>query len=133
MIVKGNIIEGRQFLDNILNKAYAISKQLSDLYSIKPKVCLILVGDNYASHLYIKNKIKAAKKADIIAEKIHLPSDVSEEYLLNLVAQYNADISTHAIIVQMPLPLHINTKKVVNAIDASKDVDGCALSAHFQN
>ena len=119
-----SIVYAKSYAQNILYKAQDVSHNLLKKYNVSPKVCLIVVGDDYVSHLYIKNKIRAASKSNVIAEKIHLSYDTAEEVLLDVISKFNNDNNIHGIIVQMPLPPHINYNKVINAIDVNKDVDG---------
>jgi methylenetetrahydrofolate dehydrogenase (NADP+)/methenyltetrahydrofolate cyclohydrolase len=83
-----------------------------------------LVGDNPASVSYVTGKQKALAEAGMVDKSIHLPESTSERELLDLIAKLNADHSVHGILVQLPLPKHINEEKVTLAIDPKKDVDG---------
>jgi len=89
-----------------------------------PGLVTILVGDNPASEVYVSSKIKACSEIGIRSKAEKLPSDISEEELLNLVQKYNEDINYHGILVQLPLPGHISEDKVIEAISPQKDVDG---------
>jgi len=84
----------------------------------------VLVGDDPASHVYINAKHKAATAVGIRANDIRLPEDTPEDELLDLLAQLNADEEVDGILVQLPLPSHIDEAKAIEAIDPSKDVDG---------
>ena len=84
----------------------------------------VLVGDDEASHVYIGAKHKAATEAGIDARDVRLPADTSEEDVLALVAQLNADDEVDGILVQLPLPAHMNETKVTYAVSPAKDVDG---------
>lgn len=94
---------------------------------IKPKLAVILVGDDDASQIYVRNKVKACNSVGIIAEDYLLPSDTREKELLDLIEKLNKDKSVNGILVQMPLPKHINENTVVNTILPIKDVDGLNL------
>lgn len=106
-----------------------------------PKLAIILVGEDPASLSYIKQKEKAAKKAGLIYEQINYDTNVTEEELLDKIEELNQDIETHGILVQLPLPEHINVPKVIKAISPRKDVDGfhaynvgkMFLSTEFEN
>ena len=89
-----------------------------------PGLDVVLVGEDPASQIYTRNKEKAAAKAGIRGKLHKLPADVSEAALLEHVAGLNADDTVDGLLVQLPLPDHIDDNKVVDAIDASKDVDG---------
>ncbi len=91
---------------------------------ICPKLCVILVGENPASMSYVKMKQKACERTGIESKMIALPNDISEESLLKIIAENNADKSVSGILVQLPLPPHINTSAILEAIAAHKDVDG---------
>lgn len=91
---------------------------------VMPALSVILVGDNPASVSYVTGKQKALAEAGMVDKSIHLPETTSEQELLDLIAKLNADPSVHGILVQLPLPKHINEEKVTLAIDPKKDVDG---------
>lgn len=91
---------------------------------VNPALSVILVGDNPASVSYVTGKQKALAEAGMVDKSIHLPESTSERELLDLIAKLNADPSVHGILVQLPLPKHINEEKVTLAIDPKKDVDG---------
>jgi methylenetetrahydrofolate dehydrogenase (NADP+)/methenyltetrahydrofolate cyclohydrolase len=90
---------------------------------IKPGLIVVLVGEDPASAVYVRNKSKACEKAGIVSETIKLPEDTSEEDLLNLIEQLNKDPQYHGTLVQLPLPDHINETKVIELINPLKDVD----------
>jgi methylenetetrahydrofolate dehydrogenase (NADP+)/methenyltetrahydrofolate cyclohydrolase len=94
---------------------------------IKPGLIVVLVGEDPASAVYVRNKSKACEKAGIMSETIKLPEDTSEEDLLNLIEQLNKDPQYHGILVQLPLPDHINETKVIELINPLKDVDCFSL------
>ena len=91
---------------------------------VMPALSVILVGDNPASVSYVTGKQKALAEAGMVDKSIHLPESTSEQELLELIVKLNADPSVHGILVQLPLPKHINEEKVTLAIDPKKDVDG---------
>jgi methylenetetrahydrofolate dehydrogenase (NADP+)/methenyltetrahydrofolate cyclohydrolase len=84
----------------------------------------VLVGDDPASHIYIDLKQKAAQQAGMEARDLKLPADLSEEELLATIAELNADDSVHGLLVQLPLPDHIDDNRIIEAISPAKDVDG---------
>ncbi len=119
----------------ILIKGSEISKQikeelkqeiinLKEKYNIIPGLSTILVGEDEASKVYVGAKEKACKELGIYSERIDLPVDTKEQDLLTLIERLNKDSKIHGILVQLPLPKHINETKVLYAIDPSKDVDG---------
>lgn len=91
---------------------------------IVPKLAVIVVGDDQASEVYVRNKHRAAKKIGIETIDIHFPSNTTEGYLLNKINELNYDSSVNAILVQLPLPKHIDESTIMNAISPVKDADG---------
>ena len=100
-----------------------IKQQVKELPS-KPKLLVILVGDDPASKVYVASKEKASRNCGIDAETIVLDENVSQKEIIDCIEKSNRDKSINAILVQLPLPDHINTKAVIEAIDPLKDVDG---------
>ena len=97
---------------------------LKEERELVPGLATVLVGDDPASHVYVGMKNKAAKELGIHSRQITLPDDTSQEELLGLIAGLNADSEIHGILVQLPVPDHIDEARVLMAIDPSKDVDG---------
>lgn len=91
---------------------------------VTPGLAAVIVGDDPASHVYVRNKRKAAEKAGIAAFDHTLPADTSQAELLALVHKLNEDNKVHGILVQLPLPDHIDSSVILDAIDPDKDVDG---------
>jgi len=91
---------------------------------IKPKLVAVLVGDDSASKLYVHNKEKYAAIAGIATEIIYMPANVDTDTIIKQIQKLNADTDVTAVLVQLPLPKHIDTRAVINAVDISKDVDG---------
>ena len=89
-----------------------------------PGLVVILVGDDPASQVYVQNKERFAKKVGFLSETVRLSESISEEELIQVIEKYNKDERFHGILVQLPLPKHINDKRVILAIDPKKDVDG---------
>ena len=100
-----------------------IKQQVKGLPS-KPKLLVILVGDDPASKVYVASKEKASRNCGIDAQTIVLDENVSQKEIIDCIEKANKDKSINAILVQLPLPDHINTKAVIEAIDPLKDVDG---------
>lgn len=88
-----------------------------------PGLSVIIVGENPASKVYVRNKQRACEEIGIASTVIELPEDTKEEELLSVVAELNADTSVHGILVQLPLPRHLDAEKVLLSIDPRKDVD----------
>jgi len=93
----------------------------------QPGLAVILVGDDPASHVYVRNKVKACEDSGIRSVKEQYEADMTEAALLDRIATLNADPGIHGILVQMPLPKHIDPHKVIEAIATSKDVDGYSV------
>ena len=94
---------------------------------VVPGLAVIIVGDNPASRVYVRNKVKACAEAGLYSEKIELPASVSEAILLKKIEELNANPAIHGILVQLPLPKHIDNNKVLDTISMEKDVDGFHL------
>lgn len=89
-----------------------------------PQLTAILVGDDPASHTYVSNKIKAAAEVGITSETKRLPSTITQTELLNIIHDLNGDVHVDGILVQLPIPAHIDERTICDAISCSKDVDG---------
>ncbi|MBQ7283636.1 MAG: hypothetical protein IJW74_02110 [Oscillospiraceae bacterium] len=103
-----------------------ISKKVEELKAkgINPKLSVIIVGENPASLTYVKGKHKDCAECGIISDNIALPESTTQQELLDIIEKLNKDETVHGILVQLPLPKHIEEYAVINAIDPSKDVDG---------
>jgi len=118
------IIKGTEIRDKILEE---IGKEVEDIkqkHNIVPGLVTILVGENPASMSYVSAKVKTAKQLGFNEIQDNQPDDISEDDLLALIDKYNKDDSIHGILVQLPLPKTVDEKRVLNAIDPDKDVDG---------
>ena len=118
------LIDGKALATKMQNNLADKVQQMKDDYGIVPGLAVILVGDNPASQVYVRNKERSALKAGFKSETKRVPSSMSEEELIAWSEDYNQDDTIHGILVQLPLPEHINDKKVIMAIDPHKDVDG---------
>ena len=94
-----------------------------------PGLAVVIVGENPASQVYVRNKIKACAEAGIRSIQETYPADLAEAELLGRIAALNGDDAVHGILVQMPLPPHISAQRVIEAIDAGKDVDGYSVES----
>lgn len=119
----GQIIDGKKVaasvLEDIKNRAQALSKK-----GIKPGLATVLVGEDPASHVYVGQKIKKCQEAGI--ESIHrpLPATISQSQLMDTILQLNANDKVHGMIVQLPLPNHLDPESIIYAVDPKKDADG---------
>ena len=120
----GSIIDGKAVSAAVKDEVRAEVAQLAARYGRVPCLCVIIVGENPASQVYVRNKVKAAEYTGMGSRLIELPADVSEEKLLSQIAALNEDASVDGILVQLPLPKHISEEKVIDAIAPGKDVDG---------
>jgi len=118
------LIKGTVIRDEILKEIEADVKEIKEKHGVVPGLVTILVGEDPASISYVTAKIKTAKQLGFTEIQDTQPADLPEEALLGLVDKYNKDDSIHGILVQLPLPKHVDDKKVLNAIDPDKDVDG---------
>ena len=124
MTIINKIIDGKMYAEKLLGEIHPLSKGFLNNFNRKPCLTVILVGDNPASKIYVKNKILIAKKIDIESKEILLGSDVTEDELIHHISILNKDQNVDGILVQLPLPKHISEKKIINLISPSKDVDG---------
>ncbi len=118
------IIDGKAFAAT--HKSY-IAAEVADFKAktgVTPSLAVILVGEDPASQVYVRNKGKAAEECGIHSITEVLPMDTTQEYLLKRVRDFNHDPKVHGILVQLPLPAHMNADAVINAISPDKDVDG---------
>ena len=118
------IIKGTEVRDKILEEIEAEVKEIKEKHGVVPGLVTILLGEDPASISYVTAKIKTAHKLGFNEIQESQSPDLSEEALLDLVEKYNKDDSINGILVQLPLPEHIDDKKILNAIDPDKDVDG---------
>jgi methylenetetrahydrofolate dehydrogenase (NADP+)/methenyltetrahydrofolate cyclohydrolase len=118
-----HIISGNEIAGQILSELKTRVARLAD-DGLVPGLATVLVGDDPASHVYVGMKNKDARELGLHSRQITLPSETSEEELLGLVQGLNADPQVHGVLVQLPLPAHIDEAGVLLAIDPEKDVDG---------
>ncbi len=117
------IIDGKEISQAVREEYRQRAEKLKDK-GILPGLAVIIVGDNPASRIYVRNKIKACHEVGLHSESHDMPEDASEEMVLNQIEELNQSDKIHGILVQLPLPAHIDDKKVLEAISPDKDVDG---------
>ena len=122
--MSAKIISGTEVAKEIREELKAEVAELTAKHNIVPGLVTILVGEDPASQSYVAAKNKTAHALGIHSEQITLPADTSEADLLALVEKYNNDAKIHGILVQLPLPKHIDEAKILNTINPDKDVDG---------
>ncbi len=122
--MSAQLIKGTDIREEILEEISKEVEQIKEKHGAVPGLATILVGEDPASQSYVSLKIKTAHRLGFKEIQDTQPADLSQEDLLALVDKYNKDDSIHGILVQLPLPKHIDEKRVLNAIDPDKDVDG---------
>ena len=120
----GVIIDGKAVAKEVQKQIKEGVDGLERRWGLVPGLAVILVGDDPASHIYVRNKEKACREVGIQSFEHLLPPTISEKELLVLVQQLNKDKKVHGILVQLPLPVHINAEKILEAILPQKDIDG---------
>jgi len=124
--MSAQIIDGKAIAIEVRKQWKLRANQLKE-QGILPGLAVIIVGDNPASRVYVQNKIKACHEVGLYSELHDLPGDISEELLLEKIEELNEKPSLHGILVQLPLPDHIDVNKVLETISVHKDVDGFHL------
>jgi methylenetetrahydrofolate dehydrogenase (NADP+)/methenyltetrahydrofolate cyclohydrolase len=119
VIIDGNKT-AREILEEIRRKTAVMKDQQGDV----PGLAVVLVGEDPASKVYVGRKAKACVDVGFMSREFKLPADTPEERLLGIIRELNEDSLIHGILVQLPLPKHISTEKIIAAIDPHKDVDG---------
>ncbi len=118
------IIDGKKVSEHIRAEIAEGVEKLKEETGITPGLAAVLVGEDPASEIYVRNKRKACADAGMYSEEHKLPAETTEQELLNLVDRLNNDLNIHGILVQLPLPDHINEAKILRAVTPLKDVDG---------
>lgn len=120
----GTIIDGKAVAREIQAEIKEEVEGLKRRWGMVPGLGVVLLGDDPASHLYVKNKEKACKEVGIRSEEHLLPASVSERDILSLIQKLNRNDEIHGILVQLPLPAHVRAERVLNAVSPQKDIDG---------
>ncbi|HFU4024403.1 TPA: bifunctional methylenetetrahydrofolate dehydrogenase/methenyltetrahydrofolate cyclohydrolase [Streptococcus suis] len=118
------VIDGKALAGKMQAALAEKTATLKEEKGLVPGLVVILVGEDPASQVYVRNKERSALAAGFKSEVVRLPETISEAELLEIIARYNQDKNWHGILVQLPLPAHINEEKILLAIDPDKDVDG---------
>ena len=118
------IINGKQHAQNLTNQLTKDITKFKQSTRITPALAVVLVGDDPASQIYVNNKIKKTEAVGMQSLAYHLPANISEKTLIQRIQDLNMDPKIHGILVQLPLPQHIDSHSVICAIDPNKDVDG---------
>ena len=117
-------IDGKAFSQVILEKIREEHNQLKEKYGKQAGLAVVIVGNNPASQVYVRNKMKACENVGFYSENIELDENISEEELLQEIDKLNKNDRINGILVQLPLPSHINELKIIDSISPEKDVDG---------
>lgn len=118
------ILGGREIADSIKEEVRREVESLENTYGFRPGLTVVRVGEDPASNVYVNNKVKTSRELGIVSEHTHLPEGTTQEELLAVVRSLNERDDVDGILVQLPLPKHINGDAILNAIDPAKDVDG---------
>ena len=121
-------IDGKAFSQVILEKIREEHNQLKEKYGKQAGLAVVIVGNNPASQVYVRNKMKACENVGFYSENIELDENISEEELLQEIDKLNKNDRINGILVQLPLPSHINELKIIDSISPEKDVDGFHVS-----
>ena len=119
-----NTINGIEIAASIRSDLRTSVEAFSKESGVTPSLAVILIGDNPASAVYVRNKEKACAEVGITTQSFTLPASTTEQQLLELVEKLNSDSNFHGILVQLPLPPHIRPSKIINHLNPNKDVDG---------
>ncbi|HUP87804.1 MAG TPA: bifunctional methylenetetrahydrofolate dehydrogenase/methenyltetrahydrofolate cyclohydrolase FolD [Longimicrobiales bacterium] len=118
------IISGTELSETIRAEVAARTAALKEQKGITPGLAVVIVGNDPASEVYVRMKGKAAEKAGFYSTQITLPENTTEDHLIGVVEDLNRDARIHGILVQLPLPKHIDKERVLRAVSVDKDVDG---------
>lgn len=118
------ILSGKVVSEAVFSSLEGRIKTLSTEHSVIPGLAAVIIGEDPASQVYVRNKTRRFNKMNLHSETIRLPEETSQEDLVRMVQTLNNDHSFHGILVQLPLPTHINTESIIHAISPEKDVDG---------
>ncbi len=117
------LMSGKEVSASIREKLSCEVKEFKEKTGTTPGLAVIIVGENEASKVYVRNKHRACNEVGMYSKVIELPENTKEEELLSLISSLNSDEAIHGILVQLPLPKHINEQNVINSISPAKDVD----------
>jgi len=121
---RASLIDGKAFSQTLVERVAAAAARLESAHRVKPGLAVVIVGEDPASQLYVRNKGETTLKAGMRSDTHRLPAETTQNELLALIASLNADAGIHGILVQLPLPKHIDSAAVLDAISPDKDVDG---------
>ena len=122
--MRAEIIDGKAVAEEVKSEAASKAKQFEKLYGRKIGLAVIVAGDNAASEIYVRNKKIACERCNINAVEYKFPADVTQREIIDAVERINDDDTIDGLLVQLPLPPHINEKEVLSRVSPLKDVDG---------
>lgn len=118
------VIPGAQIARDLCDQVAAEARAFEQRYGLAPALAVVLVGEDPASDIYVRRKVAECRKAAVRSFEYRLPAETGQQELLALIDTLNCDETVHGILVQLPLPRHIDANRVLDAIDPGKDVDG---------
>ncbi|WP_395945611.1 bifunctional methylenetetrahydrofolate dehydrogenase/methenyltetrahydrofolate cyclohydrolase FolD [Brevundimonas sp.] len=121
---RATLIDGKAYAAALVDRVAAAAARLEANQGVKPGLAVVIVGEDPASQIYVRNKGETTQRAGMRSDTRRLPETTSQAELLAVIADLNADAGIHGILVQLPLPKHIDSSVVLDAIDPDKDVDG---------
>lgn len=121
---RATLIDGKAFAAGLVERVAAAAARLEAAHGVKPGLAVVIVGEDPASQIYVRNKGETTMRAGLRSDTHRLADTTSQARLLALITALNADAGIHGILVQLPLPGHIDSAAVLGAIDPDKDVDG---------
>lgn len=124
MTIETRIIDGKAIAKHQRDMLKTLVEQLYKKHGMIPGLGVVLVGEDPASEVYVRNKVSASREAGINSFERRLPADITEKDLIAEVESLNANVDVHGVLIQLPLPAHINESNVIAAISPEKDVDG---------
>ncbi|HKI59470.1 MAG TPA: bifunctional methylenetetrahydrofolate dehydrogenase/methenyltetrahydrofolate cyclohydrolase FolD [Mariprofundaceae bacterium] len=133
------ILDGKALSERMRKSMHSDVAAMAEKHGRAPGLAVILIGEDPASHVYVKNKELACKKAGIVSFAHRLPAETTQQHILGLIGELNHDPRVDGILVQLPAPAHIDSEAIITAIDPGKDVDGFhpqnigALTARIPN
>ncbi|NMG29442.1 bifunctional methylenetetrahydrofolate dehydrogenase/methenyltetrahydrofolate cyclohydrolase FolD [Aromatoleum evansii] len=122
--MKAEIIDGKQAAERLRTEIGRQVVRLREQHLLTPGLAVILVGEDPASQVYVRNKARQAREASMASFEYRLPYSVPQEKVLELIARLNEDPAVHGILVQLPLPPQVDADRIINAIRPEKDIDG---------
>ena len=123
-----SLIDGKEIAAGIRSRVARGVEELAGSHGIRPGLAVVLVGTDPASQVYVRSKARQTAESGMVSFKHELDESIAEPQLLSLISDLNVDPRVHGILVQLPLPAHINSNSVINAIDPNKDVDGFTVN-----